>query len=261
MSSLLKLFNLLDYSQRRKLLFLQFLVFFMSCMEVISVLAIGPFMALLGNMESIYAPGIINSHVSSIDLFSQLIPFLLITSWFFIVNSNAFDGKLVYLLIKLSSLSNVFHEEFTAKQAMHYDLPRMTKFLSDELNDRLESAIRDAGDHFEGRNTSASCLMTRWDMHDYYDSFAELSEAAITVAESGALAVRTHSDGTNNPIKLYQQESWGLIYNKGHSCKAHTHWPSVWSYTYCVKACPECAPFQMENATGGAYEIAPRTGQ
>jgi hypothetical protein len=157
--------------------------------------------------------------------------------------------------------NNMFHEEFTAKQAMHYDLPRMTKFLSDELNDRLESAIKDAGDHFEGRNTSASCLMTRWDMHEYYDSFAELSEAAITVAESGALAVRTHPDGTENPIKLYQQESWGLIYNKGHSCKAHTHWPSVWSYTYCVKACPECAPFQMANATGGAYEIAPRTGQ
>ena len=61
MNSLIKLFNLLDYSQRKKLLFLQFLVFFMSCMEVISVLAIGPFMALLGNMESIYAPGIINS--------------------------------------------------------------------------------------------------------------------------------------------------------------------------------------------------------
>jgi len=61
MNSLIKLFNLLDYSQRRKLLFLQFLVFFMSCMEVISVLVIGPFMALLGNTESIYAPGIINS--------------------------------------------------------------------------------------------------------------------------------------------------------------------------------------------------------
>ena len=38
----------------------------------------------------------------------------------------------------------MFHEEFTAKQAMHYNLPRMTKFLSNELNERLEDAIRDA---------------------------------------------------------------------------------------------------------------------
>jgi hypothetical protein len=142
----------------------------------------------------------------------------------------------------MSNNGAMFHEEFVAKQAMHYNMPAMTKYLSDELNERLESAIRDAGDYFAGRNTSASCLMTRWDMHDYYDSFVEISEAAITVAEGGALAVRTHPDGTINPIKLYLQESWGLIYEKGHICKAHTHWPSVWSYTYCVKACDTCAP-------------------
>jgi hypothetical protein len=161
----------------------------------------------------------------------------------------------------LSSLSGVFHEEFTAKQAMHYNMPGMTKFLSDELNESLETSIRDAGDYFAGRNSSASCLMTRWDMHNHYNSFKELSEAAINIAESGSLAVRTHPDGTENPIKLYQQESWGLIYDKGHACKAHTHWPSTWSYTYCVKACSQCAPFQMLNTTGGAYEIVPRTGQ
>ena len=60
-SSLIKLFNLLDSAQRKKLLFLQILVFFMSCLEVLSVIAIGPFMALLGNLDSIQAPGIINT--------------------------------------------------------------------------------------------------------------------------------------------------------------------------------------------------------
>jgi|TARA_B110000967_G_C18836917_1_gene537250 hypothetical protein len=161
----------------------------------------------------------------------------------------------------MSNNGAMFHEEFVAKQAMHYNMPAMTKYLSDELNERLESAIRDAGDYFAGRNTSASCLMTRWDMHDYYDSFVEISEAAITVAEGGALAVRTHPDGTINPIKLYLQESWGLIYEKGHICKAHTHWPSVWSYTYCVKACDTCAPLVFPSATGGGYEIFPVTSQ
>ena len=61
MNPLIKLFNLLDPSQRKKILFLQIMVFFMSCLEVLSVIAIGPFMALLGNMDSIQAPGIINT--------------------------------------------------------------------------------------------------------------------------------------------------------------------------------------------------------
>lgn len=155
----------------------------------------------------------------------------------------------------------VFHEEFTAKQAMHYNLPRMTRTLSNELNEQLEHDIRDAGDYFDGRNSSASCLMTRWDMHEYYDSFVKVSDAAMQVAEEGALAVRTHPDGTENPIKFYLQETWGLIYNEGHSTKAHTHWPSVWSYTYCVKACPDCAPLQFPSAESGAYEVAPATSQ
>ena len=43
----------------------------------------------------------------------------------------------------------VFHEEFTAKQAMHYNLPRMTRTLSNELNEQLEHDIRDAGDYFD----------------------------------------------------------------------------------------------------------------
>jgi len=169
------------------------------------------------------------------------------------------------LASRLDPPGAMFHEEFPVKQAMHYNIPRMVVDMSaveqtKKLNADLERDIRDSGDNFNGRNSSATCLMTRWDMHKVYDSFVQLGEAACAVAEGGALAVRTHADGTNNPINVYIQETWGLIYTKGHSTKAHTHWPSVWSYTYCVKAKPCCSPLVFPTVKGG-YEIAPQTSQ
>jgi hypothetical protein len=160
----------------------------------------------------------------------------------------------------------MFHEEFTAKQAMHYNIPRMVVDMSakeetKELNASLERDIRESGDNFGGRNSSASCFMTQWDMHKHYKSFEQLGKDACAVAESGALAERTYEDGTNNPIKYYVQETWGLIYTKGHATKMHTHWPSVWSYTYCVKAELCCSPLVFPSATGGGYEIFPVTSQ
>jgi hypothetical protein len=157
----------------------------------------------------------------------------------------------------------MFHEEFTAKQAMHYNIPRMVVDMpaTEELNSSLERDIRESGDYFGGRNNSATCFMTQWDMHKHYESFEQLGKAAIAVAEGGALAVRTHSDGTNSPIKLYVQETWGLIYTKGHSTKTHTHWPSLWSYTYCVNARPCCTPLVFPAVSGGGYEIFPATSQ
>ena len=38
------------------------------------------------------------------------------------------------------------------------------------LNEYLEEAIRKEGDKYDNR-TEAKCLMTRWDMHDHYESF------------------------------------------------------------------------------------------
>ena len=157
----------------------------------------------------------------------------------------------------------MFHEEFTAKQAMHYNIPRMVVDMpaTEELNSSLERDIRESGDYFGGGNNSATCFMTQWDMHKHYESFEQLGKSAIAVAEGGALAVRTRSDGTNSPIKLYVQEMWGLIYTKGHSTKAHTHWPSLWSYTYCVNAEPCCAPLIFPAVSGDGYEIFPDVSQ
>ena len=123
-------------------------------------------------------------------------------------------SKLKSLVDNLDPPGVMFHEEFTAKQAMHYNIPRMTVDMSvimketKELNATLERDIRDCGDKFGGRNSSASCLMTQWDMHKYYESFERLGDAACEVAETGALAKRTHADGTENPIKFYVQERW-----------------------------------------------------
>ena len=36
---------------------------------------------------------------------------------------------------------------------------------TEQLNPILEKNIKESGDAFEGRNSSAKCLMTRWDMH------------------------------------------------------------------------------------------------
>ena len=51
-----------------------------------------------------------------------------------------------------------------------------------DLNRILENDIRESGDGLQGRNASAKCLMTRWDMHDQYKSFRMLGNAAIQLA-------------------------------------------------------------------------------
>ena len=159
----------------------------------------------------------------------------------------------------------IFNEHFSVRvvemqQGMHFNMPKATKTLDGSLNAALEHDIWQAGDSLQGRNSSASCFMTQWKMHDNYESFKALGAAAIQLAKTVPLALRTHADGSDNPIDYYVQESWGLIYSKGHTCKAHTHWPSVWSATYCVKACEDCAPLIFPNAEDG-YRLVPKPGQ
>jgi len=109
------------------------------------------------------------------------------------------------------------------------------------LNKRLERDIRDAGDHLQTR-TAAKCLMTRWDMHDVYKSFEVVGKEAIKIAQACPVATRTDTAGEKKEVPLYIKESWGLIYQKWQEAKVHNHWPSLWSYTYCVYACEFCSP-------------------
>ena len=53
-TNLKSLFLLLTPSQRKNLFLLQFLVILMSFAEIASVFSIGPFMALIGNLEQLH---------------------------------------------------------------------------------------------------------------------------------------------------------------------------------------------------------------
>ena len=152
----------------------------------------------------------------------------------------------------------IFSEKFPLKvklidPAIHIDLDK-----------ELEFAIREAGDELKGR-TEAKCLMTHWQMHKDYQCFSMVGDAAITVADSCPLAKRTLSDGTPEKVPLYIKESWGLIYEREQYTNRHTHWPSLWAYTYCVKACKDCAPLVFPTGTTekspNGIAVSPQAGQ
>ena len=127
------------------------------------------------------------------------------------------------------------------------------------MNDQLERDIRDAGDHLGGR-TAAKCLMTRWDMHAFYQSFVLVSEKAMEITDACPLATKTDTEGNPLKVPLHLNDTWGLIYNKGQDAKVHNHWPSLWSYTYCVFACEKCSPLVFPNAQE-PLSVIPKTSQ
>ena len=137
--------------------------------------------------------------------------------------------------------------------------PVKVKQITGLDNDQLEKDIREAGDYLGGR-TAAKCLMTRWDMHTVYESFVLVSEKAMEIASDCPLATKTDTDGTPLKVPLYLNDTWGLIYTKGQSAKVHNHWPSLWSYTYCISACEERAPLVLPNAKE-PLSVTPKTSQ
>ena len=137
--------------------------------------------------------------------------------------------------------------------------PVKVKQITGLDNDQLEKDIREAGDYLGGR-TPAKCLMTRWDMHTVYQSFVLVSEKAMEIANACPLATKTDTDGNPLKVSLYLNDTWGLIYNKGQSAKVHNHWPSLWSYTYCVFACEKCSPLVFPNAQE-PLSVIPKTSQ
>ncbi len=127
------------------------------------------------------------------------------------------------------------------------------------INQALKEDILEEGDSLQ-RRSAAKCLMTRWNMHEDYESFRMIGNTAIRLADDFPLAKRSKQDGSSDPISLYIKETWGLIYNTGDSTAVHNHWPSLWSYTYCVEACDSCSPLQFPTCEE-KLEIVPRTGQ
>ena len=137
--------------------------------------------------------------------------------------------------------------------------PVKVKQLEGMNNEQLERDIRDAGDHLGGR-TAAKCLMTRWDMHMVCKEFVDVAEKAKEIAYACPLATKTDTNGKTLIVPLYLNDTWGLIYTKGQSAKVHNHWPSLWSYTYCIFACENCSPLVFPNANE-PLSVTPKTSQ
>ena len=137
--------------------------------------------------------------------------------------------------------------------------PVKVKQITELDNDQLEQDIRESGDYLGGR-TAAKCLMTRWDMHTVYESFVLVSEKAMEIADSCPIATKTDTDGNSLKVPLYLNDTWGLVYTTGQSAKVHNHWPSLWSYTYCVSACEDCSPLVFPNAQK-PLSVSPKTSQ
>ena len=129
----------------------------------------------------------------------------------------------------------------------------------EQFNQQLENDIKDIGDTLSGRGLPTG-TMTRWNTHEYYESFRQLGNVAIRFCQKHPVTNRTTLKGEKEVVPLYLKESWGLIYNKGDSTRDHMHWPSIWSYVYCVRACPKCVPLVFPNVKNG-YEISPKKGR
>jgi len=137
--------------------------------------------------------------------------------------------------------------------------PVKVKQITGLDNAQLERDIRESGDNLGGR-TAAKCLMTRWDMHIVYKSFVLVANEAIKIANDCPLATKTDTNGTPIKVPLYLNDTWGLVYTTGQSAKVHNHWPSLWSYTYCVSACGNCSPLVFPNAQE-PLSVTPKTSQ
>ena len=108
-------------------------------------------------------------------------------------------------------------------------------------NDILEGVIRESGDQ-DGHRTRAKCYRTTWDLHKKSETVAEIGQNAIKIANKNPLAGRTSPDGTAEEVNLGVKECWGLIYKTGEETRIHAHWPSLWAFSYNVRACPKCSP-------------------
>ena len=117
--------------------------------------------------------------------------------------------------------------------------------FKDELNFYLINDIEDAG---QGALSAAKCYRTHWKMHEQHESFRLLNNAVLELAKQLPLASRTDEKGVPEEVPMKVLESWGLVYRKGDSTDAHTHWPALWSYCYCVSG-------------GGTNEVSHETGQ
>ena len=91
--------------------------------------------------------------------------------------------------------------------------PVKVKQITELDNDQLERDIREEGDYLGGR-TAAKCLMTRWDMHNFYHSFIFVADKAMEIANACPLATKTDTDGNPLKVPLYLNDTLYLVHKK-----------------------------------------------
>ena len=127
------------------------------------------------------------------------------------------------------------------------------------INKHLEISTKD---NLHLQMTAAHCDRTRWNMHEISASYELLGNAAIDFAQKFS---QGDTDEAGNPrtMNFKVDQMWGLIYKEGSHTDVHHHWPSIWSFTYCVKACDSCAPLLFPTTVGKyrQYFVAPEVGQ
>ena len=123
------------------------------------------------------------------------------------------------------------------KQLTRIHIRPLPKEQYEPLNYHLKKDILDAGDAI-GSRTAAKCIRTHWKMHEKYESFKLLCDSAIDFAnklcETDRYLRQTDENGVVQKMKFTTDKSWGLIYKKGDDTATHTHFPALWSWTYCV---------------------------
>ena len=95
-------------------------------------------------------------------------------------------------------------------------------------------------------------------MHEVYPSFKKLTDGILEVVKR-ACGPATDEHGNPKDYVLRTHDSWGLIYKKGDITTAHQHYPCLWSWTYCVKACELCSPLVFPTSEE-KEEIEPEDG-
>lgn len=121
-----------------------------------------------------------------------------------------------------------------------------------KLNERLKKDTLKVGDT-QNHSTNVKASMTPWQMVNNHKSYQELLRIVIsklTFYKNVKLINKDYVDFSCDSM-------WGAVYEKGHFTQSHNH-PSVFSFTYYVKAEKRCAPLIFTKP--GHKKFQPKTG-
>ena len=138
-SDLKDLFKLLHPNQKRKFYLLQILVIFMSCAELISIISIAPFMAIVGDVSSLQQPGLLMDiyTLSGIEDVNSFLVFLAIIIILILSSSSILS---MYTIWKLSMYAAEVGADLSSRLYTYY-LSRPWLFHAQSNSTQLTNKI------------------------------------------------------------------------------------------------------------------------